>query len=653
MAFLARRRPTAVAGLLVLAGVLGGWVLWRGQRGGEGPRRSEVIAPRAERKRPRRDVALDSPFRNVRAGVEYVGDAACARCHGEIAESFAAHPMGRSLTPVSGATGDGLVGAPATGSFEADGFRYAVEHRDGRVFHKESRLDPRGRVLAEIEAEIRYVLGSGARGASYLVDRDGYLFQSPIAWYTQARRWDLSPGYRATSAHFERAVQVECVFCHANRVEAVKGPINRYRPPLFHGHAIGCERCHGPGGLHARQRAPSDAGDLTIVNPGRLEPSLREAVCEQCHLLGDHRIERAGREPFDFRPGLPLHEFIAVFFKPSRLSNRNKAIGHVEQMHASRCYRASGGRLGCISCHDPHRLPGAGERVSYYRGRCLECHADHGCGLPESARRAEGREDSCIRCHMPRSASSDIAHTASTNHRILRIAGEVGGDADSPSGDPAGLPSDDEPLVLFHRDLIGAEGRASTGRDLGIALTYEGRATDDELGRAVLGRMALPLLSTALKVRPDDALAWHARASALWLLNRREEAMADFQTVLKMAPDREETLDSAASLAQVMGRPEQALTLWERAGRVNPWRSVFHQNRAQVLMEGREWPRAIAECLEALRLNPALTDTRMILIECYLRTNDRPRAEAEFAILLALTPTGQRDQLLRWFEVVR
>ncbi len=35
-------------------------------------------------------------FRNVRPGIEYVGDSDCQRCHEGISSSFHAHPMGMS-----------------------------------------------------------------------------------------------------------------------------------------------------------------------------------------------------------------------------------------------------------------------------------------------------------------------------------------------------------------------------------------------------------------------------------------------------------------------------------------------------------------------------------------------------------------------------
>ena len=58
--------------------------------------------------------------------------------------------------------------------------------------------------------------------------------------------------------------------------------------------------------------------------------------------------------------------------------------------------------------------------MSYYRQRCLECHADRGCSLPTAVRLERSRNDDCAGCHMPRSNHTDIRHAATTDHRILR-----------------------------------------------------------------------------------------------------------------------------------------------------------------------------------------------------------------------------------------
>lgn len=151
--------------------------------------------------------------------------------------------MGRSLIPLGDAK-DGPPVSAATGiPFESKGVRYTIEHRDGKVLHRATRSDVGGGLLEKIEAEVRYAIGSGTRGITYLIERDGFLFQSPISWYTQEHRWDVSPGYGEFSGQptFERPIQPDCLFCHSNQFHAVAGTQNHYETPIFQGYAIGCD----------------------------------------------------------------------------------------------------------------------------------------------------------------------------------------------------------------------------------------------------------------------------------------------------------------------------------------------------------------------------------------------------------------------------
>ncbi|HMC66051.1 MAG TPA: multiheme c-type cytochrome, partial [Gemmataceae bacterium] len=584
-------------------------------------------------------IAFKTPYLNVRPDVRYVGDEACARCHAAIAKKFRQHPMGRSLAPVAQS------GVTVRTKFTQQGLTYRIEQHGARLVHGESLLDAKGEVLTHVEEPVAYILGSGTRGRSYLINRDGFLFQSPISWYTQERKWALSPNYAERNQHFERPINSECLSCHSNYADAVENTINRFREPIFRGYAIGCERCHGPGELHVElhQANPKWEGgdDYTIVNPRKLDRSERESVCQQCHLQGQTRILRAGRGQFDFRPGLPLHLFWSVFVPPPDAGNR-KAVSQVEQMYASRCFRASKGtrlEMGCISCHDPHEEPAVDQRISYYRDRCLSCHEKKACSLPLAQRREKSKEDSCIACHMPRIGNTDIAHTALTDHRILRreIA-DIG---------LVALPARGTPLVHFHADLVPAND-PDVARDFGIALT-EFAVNNNQLQ---YGPAALSRLDPAVKRWPKDLPALNAYAFALGMCNRKKEGLAAFEEVLRLAPDREATLVDAAGLTgYYLDRPDPDLShkYWQRAIGVNPYNSRYHYELARLDAGAKNWESARDACLAALRLNPASADAQQLLVTCYRRLGDSRKAQAHFQILLSLRP-NDGDQLRRWFD---
>jgi Flp pilus assembly protein TadD len=602
----------------------------------------------ADRIRPR-DVSADSPYQNTRPGVRYVGEAVCARCHGEIAAAYRGHPMGRSLGPVGSAQEEPPIGTAAGLPFESQGVRYTIERRDGRIFHKASRQGPDGGAFAAVEAEVRYALGSGTRGITYLIERDGFLFQSPIAWFAQQRRWDISPGYGVPNPrpNFERAIQRECLFCHTSQVRSVAGTLNRYEPPIFEGHAIGCERCHGPGALHANRAAELAGPDLTIVNPARLAPVLRESVCQQCHLQGWFRIPRAGHDSFDFRPGLPLHRFLAVFVRKEGNPGRMELIGQVEQMESSRCFRESGGALGCISCHDPHRLPPPATRSAYYRGRCLECHEQRGCALPVAERRSRGPGEDCIACHMPRPAVSDIPHTVTTDHRIPRGGTSVSRPA-RPRTAP-GLPGEFVPRE-YHWDQMTKQERREAARDRGVALEVAAQSLGaaPQLARLAASQ-AVPLLEAAVRDRPDDLPARESLGYALGMLDRLKEARSAFEEVLRFDPRREISLPYLARTLTDLGRPDLAREALQEAIAVNPWRSSHRLALARNSSQAGDWSGAVAACREALRINPELFEARSLLVQCYLRSGAVAEADAEFRTLLLCYPAN-REVWQKWYE---
>jgi Flp pilus assembly protein TadD len=431
-------------------------------------------------------------------------------------------------------------------------------------------------------------------------------------------------------------------------VDAEPDTINSYRQPIFHGYAIGCERCHGPGALHAQAREnfrEVEEPDLTIVHPGRLPAFLRESVCEQCHLGGQQRVARAGRSANDFRPGLPWESFVRVFVTPPDAAQGNRVTGHVEQMRASRCFQRSDGRLGCTSCHDPHVLPGREERETYYRDRCLACHETQGCTVPLTRRRETTRADDCTVCHMA-AEDSNIRHVALTDHRILRRR-EVRTNANA--GPPA-LPAA-RLLVPFGRDAVDRND-PELARDWAVALMSEARERPEDF-RTEASRLCLPLLIRAVRDHPDDLPAGECLALAWAWQGQLEQALAESETVLARAPRREVVLHDAGVTAQRMGRFDLSLDYWRRALAVNPWSSRYRFEVAQRLAHSGDQETAVAEFKRVLARNGGHVNSRFLLMNYYLQNGMRPQARTELEAILALHPPNADAFRREYGELLR
>jgi predicted CXXCH cytochrome family protein len=387
--------------------------------------------------------------------------------------------------------------------------------------------------------------------------------------------------------------------------------------------------------------------DLTIVNPANLAPTLRDSVCEQCHLQGLFRFPRAGRDFFDFRPGLPLHRFVAVFVQKSGNPSKVAVAGQVEQLESSRCFRASQGQLGCISCHDPHRLPEPSIKAAYYRKRCLECHEKKGCSLPLAERQARGRGDDCIACHMPRS-STNIVHVAETDHRIHRGAPGAGAVREN-RRDAPGVSGEVVPEEYYWA-LLTEEERRDAARDLGVALATVARRwrADPELTRRA-ATQALPLLEAAVRDRPDDLYAGDSLGYVLGVLRRPADALRAFERTLSIQPGREWTLSYSALALRGLKRFDLARAALEKTIAVSPWRSDYRLGLARVCSQAGDSAGAVAACREAIRLDPELVDARSLLVQCYLQSHEPEKADAELQVLLLLYPAS-REAWQRWYN---
>lgn len=544
-----------------------------------------------------------------RPSEKYAGSKACVLCHKKICDSYHSHPMARSAAAVSELSL--LEGYSGNTTFTTPGsYLYRVERDSDGVFHHESKSDGSGKLIYDQRVKVDIVIGSGKRGRTYLINRRGLLFESPITWYSGRKRWDLSPGYVAGQhPRFERRITDACLNCHAGRVNPDPEQAYRFKSPVILETMVGCERCHGPGQDHIAfqnglKRKPGDSDP--IVNPAKLPPRKREAVCYQCHLHGEERVLRYGRSEFDFRPGMELDDVWLVVVHGDRLGpdGSTRAVSHVEQMRQSVCFQKSNGQLGCISCHDAHSAPTEETRIAHYRAKCSQCHTGPEktqCSKPLAERKSHTARNSCIDCHMPRLKASDVPHTSQTDHRALRdpnhnaVFGAV----------PARL-------TFFDK---AADRVPSIAVDRARALFAMHDAT---LGRRrTHAEDALKLLLPVLKAAPDDVKSLHAAGRACQNLGLFDDARQHWNRALELQPKYEPVLADFYAMEHRTGNLPAGLKLVDRLIAINPWRSDFYGSKAHMLGQMRQYERGIESAKKALELNPTMPNVHGWLAETY------------------------------------
>lgn len=582
-------------------------------------------------------LSYDGPFLNVHPDVRFVGDAKCADCHLDICETYARHPMGCTLSPSRDLTPTQALTAKQNHPVRVGNFRYRVLADKGAMTHRIEQLDTKGEPILTQDHEVHYRVGSGTRGYSYFTEIDGRVFQTPISWFSGKDIWDISPGFDPFTPKL-RPIPTSCLFCHSNRVRPHETQANRFQPGVFDGFAIGCERCHGPGEEHValRERAEKVPGDdpydRTIVNPKHLSWQLRENVCQQCHLKGQVRVSPWGREAADFRPGMPLEQFLAVYVDADAGSENRTAVNHVEQMYQSKCFTktTSERKLGCISCHDPHRKAEPAERISYFRKKCMECHSEASCKEPRPNRLKLTPQDSCIDCHMPRYSASDIAHTAVTDHRIVR----------RPSPPKPGGKEQPRNLALFHEDRSSPTTSARK-RDLAIAYSMLRGLAKGEPGDS--SEKVIDLLRGYHEANPGDADAWQASGLSLFLLRREDEAETAFRAELRLRPESELALFGLASVAQRRASTKSAARYFREAIEINPHGTYYREQLARSLKILDDTQGELEQFQHWLRLEPFSAKARRGEYDALRRLGRREESENRLELMrrLRISPEGR------------
>ena len=543
-------------------------------------------------------------YMTITSGVEYVGDETCRPCHLTKYESFKKTGMGRSMSHRERTAGSSS--NPVT--FRAGDDRvYSVSFKDGKMLHSETQLDSNGKPIFTETHEVAYSVGSGDHGRSYFIQRDNFLFISPISFYTGASKWGLSPGNdTGLFRGFTRPAGDLCVFCHSGLSRPVSGTTNQYEQPNFQILAIGCERCHGPGAVHvAEQRSarPVDNSvSRSIVNPQKLAPRQRDDVCYQCHLAGDARVLQSGKVIGDFRPGKNLNDIVAIFLVPQKMKVGGfQTLSQREQMQMSRCRQRDGTVLSCITCHDPHVQRFGIESAKYFDEKCMTCHVSSSNPRFVAVHREKGQQGSCTACHMPKVKVTNIAHTSTTDHRIARNPKGTDSPPTGPEPDPlTNLIWATKPTGEANPDL-----RTLALAFAQVAPKYPG-----------YGQKGLPLLERAAREFPDDRDVQSTYAEVLLAIS------PDFRLRAKQALERAIKAGSISTgvrrrLAQLLlsDGNQDGVGLLQQAIQIEPYNTSIYLQLARAYLDINKRSEAVKTLEQALQLDPGNDGCRRLLRE--------------------------------------
>ncbi len=500
----------------------------------------------------------------------------CARCHQKIVESYRKTAMANASGPAE----EGLI--PGAFTHAASGVHYELALRDGKAW---LRYERPGDTLKG-EQQLSYFLGSGTRGRTYLFGREGYWFEIPVNWYAKKAVWDMAPNYLQTrEMPFTLPVDPGCLHCHASGVAAsLPQARNRFAGRPFAQSGIGCSACHGDATQHL-----AAGGRSPILNPDKLDPVRRDSACLNCHLEGQSAIARQGHSIGEYRPGDNLFEQVAYFVRASEGAGVTRATSQWEALLASRCKRASGDRLTCTTCHDPHSSPTPEQRVAFYRAKCLTCH-----NTPEIAGSHHPEQPDCASCHMPRRNTEDIAHEQLTDHRIQRAAGL----------DRKGLTTTQASTTA--QDLVPVGGSTGSSRDLGLAY-----AQFAERGDRNAGERALALLTQAEKTESRPATD------------------APLHTALGF-------------LRQVSGDLSAAREEYARALAADPYQDVAAGNLAVMYAGEGDFPAAERLLRKVVANDPAQIPAALNLAAIQCRTGQAAAAQATLARILQFSPDERK-----------
>jgi hypothetical protein len=272
----------------------------------------------------------------------------------------------------------------------------------------------------------------------------------------------------------------------------------------------------------------------------------------------------------------------------------------------SKCYQASGGKLTCVTCHDPHVQPSPEEAPGYYRKKCLSCHAENSCKLPLQARLRNSPPDDCVGCHLPKREAKEVQHSvALTDHRVPATRGE-------PYPDAAFRETGPDTPGLIHLNPIPGNNAVSSMTLTKAYGQLAGKQFNEYRPRY------LTMLNKLAKTDPDNTYTLEALAA-----EDMQQATADgyrdaMNKLVRAIESGSASVAAYQALSDLLvrsGQVEQAIQLLKRALKLSPYNATGYRSLADLYSFTNRPTEAVATLNQALKLFPQDTSLREALKE--------------------------------------
>ena len=165
----------------------------------------------------------------------------------------------------------------------------------------------------------------------------------------------------------------------------------------------------------------------------------------------------------------------------------------------------------------------------------------------------------------------------------------------------------------------------------------------------IAATQSLPLLEAAVRDHPDDLSAGESLGTSWgsWTVPTRRSAPSN-----RSSASNRTASGPSGPTGRVLARLQRldlARAALQKTIAVNPWRSDYRLALARVCSQAGDWPAADRGLPRGDPAQPRVVRGTVALVQCYLRSHEPDKADAELQTLLRFYPAS-REVWQQWYE---